>query len=161
MVRAEPTNTCTTGVDTYHSSMFMSLLEINVICGQRCIQFEWQNSLSRACVIDGKIPLPFSKSVKSDHNWNFWYVQNNHIETKYIFSVRSSLIRQSSKILKSESVLIRSKLASVLIQTDPFLIRAHLCQLHVAWDVVSLEVRIPSGREHYSLSTKIRQVDFW
>jgi len=35
MARAEPTNTPTTGVDTYHSSTFTLLLEVNVICGQR------------------------------------------------------------------------------------------------------------------------------
>jgi len=67
MVRTEPTNTRTTGIDTYHSTMFKLLLELNVICGQRWIQFEWQNSLSRAFVIVGKITLPFRKSVKSDH----------------------------------------------------------------------------------------------
>jgi len=44
------------------------LLELNVICGQRWIQFELQNSPSRAFAIDGKITLAFSKSVKSDHN---------------------------------------------------------------------------------------------
>jgi len=90
MVKAEPTNTRIAGVNTYHSSVFTLLLELNVICGQRWIQFEWQNSLTRAFVIDGRITLPLSKSVKSDHNWNFWYVQNNNIETKNIFSVRSS-----------------------------------------------------------------------
>ena len=57
-------NTRTTGIDTYHSTMFTLLLELNVICGQRWIQFEWKNSLSRAFVIDGDITLPFSKSVK-------------------------------------------------------------------------------------------------
>ena len=69
MVRAEPMNTRTTGRDTYHSTMFTLglLLELSVICGERWIQFEWQNSLSRAFVIDGKITLPFSKSVKSDY----------------------------------------------------------------------------------------------
>ena len=68
MVRAEPTNTRTTGIDTYHSTMFTLLQELNVICGQRWMQFEWQYILSRAFVIDGKITLPFGKSVISDHN---------------------------------------------------------------------------------------------
>jgi len=68
MARAEPTNTRTTDIDTYHSTLFMLLLELNVICVQKWIQFEGQNSLSRAFVFDGKITLPFSKSVKSDHN---------------------------------------------------------------------------------------------
>ena len=37
-----------------------------------------------------KYTLPFSNPVKSDHNLNFWYFQNNHIKTTKIFSVRSS-----------------------------------------------------------------------
>jgi len=37
------------------------------------------------------------------------------------------LIRQFSKKLQSDPVLIRPKLASVLIQSDPVFIRAHLC----------------------------------
>jgi len=70
MVRAEPADTRTTGTDTYHSTMFTLLLELKIIniYWQRWIQFEWQNDLRRAFVIDGKITLPFSKSVKSDHN---------------------------------------------------------------------------------------------
>jgi len=39
------------------------------------------------------------------------------------------LIRQISKNFLSDPVLIRPKLASVLIQSDPVLIRAHLCKL--------------------------------
>jgi len=72
MVRAELTNIRITGIDTYHSTMFTLLLELNVICGQRSrwikLQIEWQNSLSRVFLTDGKITLPFGKSVKSDHN---------------------------------------------------------------------------------------------
>jgi len=60
MVRAESTNTHTTGIDTYHSNTFTLLLDLNVACGQRWIQFEWQNSLNRVFAIDGKITLPFS-----------------------------------------------------------------------------------------------------
>jgi len=69
MARAEPMNTRKTGIDTYHSTMFtLGLLrELNFIYGEMWIQFEWHNSLSRAFVIDGKITLPFSKSVKSDY----------------------------------------------------------------------------------------------
>jgi len=37
-----------------------------------------------------KYTLPFNKSVKSNHKWNFLYVQNNHIKKRKIFSVRSS-----------------------------------------------------------------------
>jgi len=58
MVRVEPMNTRTTGIDTYQSTVLTLLLKLNVICGQRWIQLEWQNSLSRAFVIDGKIALP-------------------------------------------------------------------------------------------------------
>jgi len=58
--RAEPKNTSTTGIATNHSTMFTLLLELNVTCGQRWIQFELQNCLSRAFAIDGKITLPFS-----------------------------------------------------------------------------------------------------
>ena len=39
-----------------------------------------------------------------------------------------ALIRQFSKKLQSDPVLIGPKLASVLTQSDPVLIRAHLCQ---------------------------------
>jgi len=72
MVRAEPRNTRTAGIDTYHSTMFTLLLELNVICEQRWIQFELQNRVSRVIAFDGKIKyrptLPFSKPVKSDNN---------------------------------------------------------------------------------------------
>jgi len=69
-VRAEPTNTRTAVVGTNHSTMFTSLLQFNLICGQMWKQFKLQNSPSRAFAIDGKIAytLPFSKSVKSDYN---------------------------------------------------------------------------------------------
>jgi len=43
MVRAEPTNNHTAGIDT-NSTMFTLLLKLNVICEQRWIQFELQNS---------------------------------------------------------------------------------------------------------------------
>jgi len=55
MVREEPTNTRTAGIDTNHSTMFTLLLELNVMCGQQWIQFEFQNIPSRAFAIDGKI----------------------------------------------------------------------------------------------------------
>jgi len=35
--------------------MFTLLLELNVVCEQRWIQFELQNSLSRSFATDGKI----------------------------------------------------------------------------------------------------------
>jgi len=40
MVREEPTNTRTAGIDTNHSTMFTLLLELNVVCVQRWIQLE-------------------------------------------------------------------------------------------------------------------------
>jgi len=55
MVRAEPTNNRTASIDNYHSTMFTLLLELNVICEQRWIQFELQNSPSRVFEFDGKI----------------------------------------------------------------------------------------------------------
>jgi len=55
MVREEPTNTRTAGIDTNHSTTFRLLLELNVMYGQRWIQFEFQNIPSRAFAIDGKI----------------------------------------------------------------------------------------------------------
>jgi len=55
MVRAEPTNNRTTSIETNHSVRFTLLLELNVICEQRWIQFELQKSPSRVFVFDGKI----------------------------------------------------------------------------------------------------------
>ena len=90
MVRAEPTNNRTAGIDTNHSTVFTLLLKLNVMCEQRWIQFELQNGPWRALRLMAKYTLPFSKPVKSDHNSNFWYFQNNHIKTTKFFSVRSS-----------------------------------------------------------------------
>ena len=57
-------NTRTTGIDTYHSTMFTLLLELERYMWAKVVQFEWQNSLSKAFVVDSDITLPFSKSVK-------------------------------------------------------------------------------------------------
>ena len=130
MVRAESRNIRTAGIDTNHPTMFTLLLELNVICDQRWIQFELQNSSRRVFAFDGKIYTTiywFSKPVKSDHNYYFWYFQNNHIKTTKFAQSNPVLIRQFWKKLQSDPVLIRPKLASVLIQSDPVLIRAHLC----------------------------------
>jgi len=64
-VRADPTNNHTAGTDPNHSTMFTLLLVFNVICEQRYIQFESQNSPSRVFAFDGKIycTLRFSKPV--------------------------------------------------------------------------------------------------
>jgi len=55
MVRAEPTNNRTAGIDTKHSTMFTLLLELNAICEQRRTQLELQNSPSRVFAFGGKI----------------------------------------------------------------------------------------------------------
>jgi len=55
MLTAESTNACTAGIDTNHSTMFTLLVELKVIRGQRWMQFELQNCLSRAFAIHGKI----------------------------------------------------------------------------------------------------------
>ena len=68
MVRAEPANNHTAGIGPNHSTMFTLLVELNVICEQKWIQFELQNSPRRVFAYDGKYTLAFSKTVKSDHN---------------------------------------------------------------------------------------------
>jgi len=60
MVRAEPTNNRTAGIDTNHSTMFTLLLKLNVICEQRWIQFELQNSPSRVFALMTKYILPLA-----------------------------------------------------------------------------------------------------
>jgi len=87
-----------------------------------------------------KYTLSFSKPVQSDHNQNCWDFQNNHIETTKIFSARSS---SDPPIFKEIAILSspnRPKLTSVLLQSDPVLIRAHLW-----WDV--LQLNFISGRK--------------
>jgi len=71
MVRAEPTNNHTAGIGPKHSTMFTLLLQLNVICEQKWIQFELQNSPRRSLHLIAKYTVPFSKPVKSDHNQNF------------------------------------------------------------------------------------------
>jgi len=62
MVRAEPTNNRTAGINTNHSTMFTLLLELllNVICEQRWIQFELQNRSSRVFAL-------MAKYTRDDH----------------------------------------------------------------------------------------------
>jgi len=64
MVRAEPRNNHTPSIDTNNSTMFTLLLELNVICEQRGIQFEFQNNPSRVLDLMAKYTLPFIKPVK-------------------------------------------------------------------------------------------------
>jgi len=68
MVSAEPTNNRTTVIHTNHSTVLTLLLELNVICERWCMQFELENSPSRALHFMAKYTLPFSKPLKSDHN---------------------------------------------------------------------------------------------
>jgi len=68
MVRAEPTSNSTAGIDNNHSTMLTLLLELNVVCEQRWIQFELQNSPSRVLHLMTKFTPSFSKPVKLDHN---------------------------------------------------------------------------------------------
>ena len=89
MQKAKLTNNHTADIAPNHSTMFALLLELNVVCVQKWIQFELQNSPNTIFAFDGKIHT-ISKPVKSDHNSVFWYFQNNHIKTTNIFSVRSS-----------------------------------------------------------------------
>ena len=90
MVWTEPTNIRTAGIDTNLATMFTLLLELNVVCGQRWIQFELQNSLSGTFAIDGKIHTTISQMCEIGSQLNFWHVHNNHIKTTKIFLVRSS-----------------------------------------------------------------------
>jgi len=57
-----------------------------------------------------------------DHLANQW----NRITTK-IFYIFRTITLKKQKISQSDPVLIRPRLASVLIQSHPVLIRAHLC----------------------------------
>jgi len=54
-MRAVPTNNRTASIDTYHSTMFKLLQDLNVISEQRRIQFELQNSPSSVFAFNGKI----------------------------------------------------------------------------------------------------------
>jgi len=99
-----------------------------------------------------KYTLPFSKPVKSDHNLNFWYFQNNHIKTTKIFSFRSS---PDPRIFKKT-------------QSDPKLIRAHLCKvvevfgLWLSWfRFQSCFANFESESNPDSVQTRFKQSDIW
>jgi len=64
MLRAESTNTCTAGTDTYHSIVFTLLVELKVILDTIRVTKLSQQSFCHS----RKNTLPFSKSVKSDRN---------------------------------------------------------------------------------------------
>jgi len=48
--------------------MFTLLLEHNLICEQKWIQFELYKSPSRVFAFDARYALPFNKPVKANHN---------------------------------------------------------------------------------------------
>jgi len=75
MVRAEPTNNRTAGIDTNHSTMFTLQLKLNVTYEQKWIKFELHNSPRRVFAFDGKI-------YTTVHLANLW----NRITTK-IFDI--------------------------------------------------------------------------
>jgi len=58
-MRAEPRNNCTAGTHTNHSNYVhvATRIELNVICEQRWIQFELQNSPSRVLQMMAKYKL--------------------------------------------------------------------------------------------------------
>jgi len=93
MLRAETTNNCTAAIDTTHSTALTLLLELNVICEQRWIQFELQKSHSRVYAFDGKIHY---------HLANLW----NRITTK-IFDIFRIITLKQQKFSQSDPVLIR------------------------------------------------------
>jgi len=64
MVRAELTNNRTAGIDTSHSLVLTLLLELNVICEQRWMQFELQNSPSRVFAFGGKMYTTISQTCE-------------------------------------------------------------------------------------------------
>ena len=100
MVIAEPTNNRTAGTDTNHSTMFTLLLKLNVMCEQRWIQFKLQNSPSRVFCI-------WCQNIHY-HLANLW----NQITTKIFDIFRIITLKQQK-----------------FSQSDPVLIRAHLCHV--------------------------------
>jgi len=73
--------------------MFTLLLDLNIVCGQKWIQFEWQNSLSRVYTFDGKIHY---------HLANLW----NRVTTK-IFDIFRIITLKQQNFSQSDPVLIR------------------------------------------------------
>jgi len=145
MVRAEPRNNHT-GIDTNHSTMFTLLLELNVIFEQRWVQLEFQNSPSRVLDLMTKYTLPLSKPVKSDHNSNFWYFQNNNIETTKLFSVGSS---PDPPISKKIAVRSSPDPAKIGFSLDPVRSSTDRCSslLHTWQEVYRIRIsEFESGR---------------
>ena len=62
MVRAEPTNTLTAGIDTNYTTTFTLLLELKVMYGRWWIQFECKRVSAEHFAIDYKIDCCDRKS---------------------------------------------------------------------------------------------------
>ena len=122
MVRAEPTNNRTAGIDTNHSTVFKLPLELNALCEERWSQFEMQNNPCRVFAFDFKIYTTILQSCET----KFFDIFRMLTSKQKFPQSNPVLIRQFWKKLPSDLVLIRPKLTSVLIQSDPVLIRAHL-----------------------------------
>jgi len=116
-VRVESSNNRTTGIDTNNSTMFTLLLELNLICEQRCLN----------CKI---VPLRQNVGLRY-HLANLW----NQITTK-IFDIFRIITLKQQKFSQSDPVLIRqlkkncgpiqSWSGQNWLQSDPVLIRVHL-----------------------------------
>jgi len=96
--KSEPRNNRTLVIDTNNSTMFTLLLDLNIICERRWIQFKMQYSPSRVLHLMAKYTLPFSKRVILDRKITL---------KQQIFSVRSSRDSPIKKKLLSDPVLIR------------------------------------------------------
>jgi len=128
MVREEPMNNRTASIATNHSTMFTLLQELILICEQKWIQFELQNSPSRVFAFDGKIlyTLPFSNPVKWITTKSFGIFRIITLKQQKFSQSYPVVILQFWKKLQYDPVLIRPKLASVLVQSWSVLISA-LC----------------------------------
>jgi len=76
-----------------YSSLGDDLFLCRAVCEQKWIQFELQKSPSRVLHLMAKCKLPFSKAVKSDHN--------------YIFDILRIIPLNQQKFSQSDPVLIR------------------------------------------------------
>jgi len=149
MVREEPTNTRTAGIDTNITT------QLWLRCYQNSVSHVGNVGYSSNCkifrgellLLIAKYTLPsFSGKIYSTSVFEVLYIHDhlanqwNRITTKIFDMFRVitlkkqkfsqsdlDLIRQFSKKLQSDPVLIRPKLASVLVQSDPVLVRAYLC----------------------------------
>ena len=115
MLRGEPTNNHTAGIDTNHSTMITLLLKLTTLCVNN-------SGYSSNCII---VPAVFLHLMaKYTLLANLW----NRITIK-IFDIFRIITLKQQKFSQSDPVLIRPKLASVLIESDPVLIRSHLFRI--------------------------------